>query len=139
MNPSIELLTKTKPKVVYPESDGQPMAENTLQFRYIVMIQGGLEALFREDPNVFVAGDLFWYPVEGTTPSARHRTLWSSSAGPRATGVPTANGKKTMLHPRWFLKCCRRAIATARWFASFSSTNSTGLKSITSTIPTVAR
>ena len=65
MNPSIELLTKPKPKVVYPESDGQPMAENTLQFRYIVMIEGGLEALYRQDPNVFVAGDLFWYPVEG--------------------------------------------------------------------------
>ncbi len=65
MNASIELLTKPKPKVAYPESDGRPMAENTLQFRYIVMIEGGLEALYRQDPNVFVAGDLFWYPVEG--------------------------------------------------------------------------
>jgi Uma2 family endonuclease len=41
------------------------MAENTRQFRYIVTIQGGLDALYRNDPNVFVAGDLFWYPVEG--------------------------------------------------------------------------
>jgi Putative restriction endonuclease len=41
------------------------MAENTLQFMYIVMIQGGIDALFRGDMNVFVAGDLFWYPVEG--------------------------------------------------------------------------
>lgn len=52
-------------KIVYPESDGQPMAENTKQFRYIVTIEGGIDALFREDPQVFVAGDLFWYPVEG--------------------------------------------------------------------------
>jgi len=51
-------------KVVYPESDGQPMAENTKQFRYIVTVEGGIEALFRADPQVFVAGDLFWYPVE---------------------------------------------------------------------------
>ena len=26
---------------------------------------GGLQALFADDPNVFVAGDLFWYSVEG--------------------------------------------------------------------------
>jgi Uma2 family endonuclease len=51
--------------VIYPESDGQPMAENTLQFEYIATIEGGLDARFRNDPNVFVAGDLFWYPVEG--------------------------------------------------------------------------
>jgi Uma2 family endonuclease len=51
--------------LMYPETDGQPMAENTIQYRWIVTIQGGLDAQFRNDPNVFVAGDLFWYPVEG--------------------------------------------------------------------------
>jgi len=49
----------------YPESDGQPMADNTLQYRWIVTIQGGLDAMFKDNPNVFVAGDLLWYPVEG--------------------------------------------------------------------------
>src|SRR5947209_8564135 len=52
------------PRVVYPETDGKPMAENTLQYQWIVTIVGGLDHLFAEDPNVFVAGDLFWYPVE---------------------------------------------------------------------------
>lgn len=51
--------------VVYPDSDGQPIAENTLQFQWIVTIQGGLDAVFATDPDVFVAGDLLWYPVEG--------------------------------------------------------------------------
>ncbi|MFO0950099.1 MAG: Uma2 family endonuclease [Isosphaeraceae bacterium] len=51
--------------VVYSDSDGQPIAENTLQFRWIVTIKEGIEALFRDDPRVFVAGDLLWYPVEG--------------------------------------------------------------------------
>ncbi|HEY7312080.1 MAG TPA: Uma2 family endonuclease [Gemmataceae bacterium] len=51
--------------LMYPESDGQPMADNTQQYRWIVTIQGGLDAQFRHDPNVFVAGDLLWYPVEG--------------------------------------------------------------------------
>lgn len=52
-------------QVIYPESDGQPMADNTKQFRWIVTIQGCLDALFKDDANVFVAGDLLWYPVEG--------------------------------------------------------------------------
>jgi len=51
--------------IEYPESDGQPIAENTLQFRWIMTIEGGLDALFAGDPNVFVAGDLLWYPTEG--------------------------------------------------------------------------
>jgi Uma2 family endonuclease len=53
------------PAVTYPDSDGQPMADNTLQFEWIVTIKGGLEAVFRDRPDVFVAGDLLWYPVKG--------------------------------------------------------------------------
>jgi Uma2 family endonuclease len=41
------------------------MADNTEQFRWIVVIKENLELLFADDPNVFVAGDLLWYPVEG--------------------------------------------------------------------------
>jgi Uma2 family endonuclease len=52
-------------RVVYPDSDGQPMADNTKQFAEIVMVKEGLEALFASRPDVFVAGDLLWYPVEG--------------------------------------------------------------------------
>jgi Uma2 family endonuclease len=55
----------TRPAIEYPDSDGQPMAENTLQFEWIVTIKEGLEALYRDLPDVFVAGDLLWYPVEG--------------------------------------------------------------------------
>lgn len=51
--------------IQYPESDGQPMADNTLQYRWIVTIQGGIDAMFKNNPDVFVAGDLLWYPVEG--------------------------------------------------------------------------
>jgi Uma2 family endonuclease len=60
------IIPPTPPRaIVYPDSDGKPMAENTLQFRWIVTVEGGLESLFAEDPAVFVAGDLLWYPVEG--------------------------------------------------------------------------
>ena len=54
-----------RPTVVYPDSDGMPMAENTLQYEWVVTIKGGLDAIFAHQPNVFVAGDLLWYPVEG--------------------------------------------------------------------------
>ena len=52
-------------KIIYPESDGKPMADNTIQFRWIMVIFYNLEWLFATDTNVFIAGDLLWYPVEG--------------------------------------------------------------------------
>jgi hypothetical protein len=30
-------------KIIYPESDGQPMADKTEQVRWIVTIQGGID------------------------------------------------------------------------------------------------
>ncbi len=52
-------------KIVYPESDGEPIAENTLQFRWIVTVHGGVSSVFKDNPKVFVGADLLWYPVEG--------------------------------------------------------------------------
>ncbi len=52
-------------RILYPDSDGQPMADNTEQFNWIVRIKENLELLFAEVPDVFVAGDLLWYPLEG--------------------------------------------------------------------------
>ena len=37
--------------IEYPDSDGQPIAENTLQFQWIVTIKENLEALFRRQPD----------------------------------------------------------------------------------------
>jgi Uma2 family endonuclease len=51
--------------IVYPESDGKPMAENTKQLRWIQTLYGNISALFRDAPDVFVGGDQLWYPVEG--------------------------------------------------------------------------
>jgi hypothetical protein len=52
-------------RLIYPESDGKPMAENTLQFEWIALIKLNLEACFVQHPDVFIAAVLFWYPVEG--------------------------------------------------------------------------
>jgi Uma2 family endonuclease len=58
----LEARPGTAQEVDYPESDGQPMADNTKQFEWIVTIKENLDALLRD---AFVAGDLFWYPVAG--------------------------------------------------------------------------
>ncbi|MFQ4142732.1 Uma2 family endonuclease [Chlorogloeopsis sp. ULAP02] len=60
-----QLPSETAAEIIYPESDGQPMADNTKQFRWIVTLEENLEILFASQNNVFVAGDLLWYPVEG--------------------------------------------------------------------------
>lgn len=56
---------KVDPTIIYPDSDGKPMADNTKQYQYIVMLHTGIDSHFANNPNVFVAADLLWYAVEG--------------------------------------------------------------------------
>ena len=60
-----QVTPETTIEVIYPESDGQPMADNTEQFAWIVKIKENLEILFASPADVFIAGDLFWYPLKG--------------------------------------------------------------------------
>ena len=60
-----QLIPISSDKIIYPERDGKPMSDNTLQFRWIVIIKENLELLFSNNPEVFVAGDLLWYPIQG--------------------------------------------------------------------------
>jgi Uma2 family endonuclease len=61
--------TRTKPdarpEIVYPDSDGKPLSDNSLQLEWILTLKGAFDALFRDNPDVFVGGDLLWYPIEG--------------------------------------------------------------------------
>ncbi|MEC4803305.1 MAG: Uma2 family endonuclease [Jaaginema sp. PMC 1079.18] len=54
---------------LYPDSDGKPMSDNTVQYRWIVYLVTNLRRLLK-DQTAFVAGDLLWYPHEVTTPPA---------------------------------------------------------------------
>ena len=54
--------------LIYPDSDGKPLADNTTQLRLIFTIKGGLDALFKDRDDVFIAADLLWYPVKLTRP-----------------------------------------------------------------------
>lgn len=53
--------------VLYPDSDGQPMSDNTLQYKWIVRLVSNLKHLLKEQ-TAFVAGDLLWYPVKVSVP-----------------------------------------------------------------------
>ncbi|MBE9059332.1 Uma2 family endonuclease [Sphaerospermopsis sp. LEGE 08334] len=61
-----QLKSETQPEIIYPDSDGNPMSDNTKQYQWIVKIKENLEILFASNPDVFIAGDLLWYPVEGS-------------------------------------------------------------------------
>jgi Uma2 family endonuclease len=50
---------------VYPESDAKPLPDNSLQFRWIMVIADSLTAMFKDAPDVYVACHVAWYPVEG--------------------------------------------------------------------------
>jgi Uma2 family endonuclease len=54
-----------QPHIEYPDDDGLPTSDNSLQLRWILTIYGNLAAIYRPDANVFVGGNLLWYPVEG--------------------------------------------------------------------------
>jgi hypothetical protein len=56
--------------VVYPETDGEPMASSTQQAEVMNTLYDNLCAMFADRDDVFVAMDLFWYPVKGD-PSVR--------------------------------------------------------------------
>ncbi|WP_346294148.1 Uma2 family endonuclease [Sphaerothrix gracilis] len=52
---------------LYPDSDGKLMADNTLQYRWIVRLVTNLKQLL-QGQTAFVAGDLLWYPVQVDAP-----------------------------------------------------------------------
>ena len=60
---NLKINSSSDEDIIYPESDGKPMSDNTKQYSYIVSIKENLETIFQE--NVFIAADLFWYPVRG--------------------------------------------------------------------------
>ena len=52
-------------EIEYPESDGKPMSDNTVQARWIVLLYSNLDLLLPDD---FVAADLLWYPEPSYVP-----------------------------------------------------------------------
>ena len=65
------MATRVRSKLIdYPESDGQPMAETDVHIDLVAGIRERLKARYADDPNVYVAGNLFVYYVEGDPAAA---------------------------------------------------------------------
>ncbi|MFQ6043422.1 MAG: Uma2 family endonuclease, partial [Candidatus Poribacteria bacterium] len=57
-----------KPKeVIYPESDGKPMAETDVHIDQIIDLRKALQAYYRDNPTVYVSGNIFIYYLENDT------------------------------------------------------------------------
>jgi Uma2 family endonuclease len=52
-------------EVIYPESDGKPMAETDLHIDCLIDLREALKDFFRNDPDVYVSGNIFVYYKEG--------------------------------------------------------------------------
>ncbi len=52
-------------EVCYPESDGQPMAESDVHRDLMIALIAMLREYFRDDPQVYISGNLFLYYQEG--------------------------------------------------------------------------
>jgi Uma2 family endonuclease len=62
---AMQTTAATQPEIIYPETDGEPMAQNTKQAEVMMTLKENLDALFADRDDVFVAIDHFWYPVKG--------------------------------------------------------------------------
>jgi Uma2 family endonuclease len=60
-------------ELLYPTDDGNPMAESTEQYDWIVTIKENLEVLLSDRPDVFIAADLAWYPIQVQAPPAPYQ------------------------------------------------------------------
>ena len=58
---SFDLVGEVYDGVVYPSSDGEPMADNDRQFKAIAYVVSALQTHFRYDPTVYAAGDMLIY------------------------------------------------------------------------------
>jgi Uma2 family endonuclease len=52
-------------EIIYPINDGNPLSDNTKQFDWIMLIKANLDVRFARRDDVFISGDMLWYPVRG--------------------------------------------------------------------------
>ena len=108
----------------YPESDGEPMAETEIHLDVTIDLIQGLRRRYRDVPDVYVVGDMFFYYVQGDpravvspdvflvrgvpkTPRRRVYKLWEEGEAPslviEVTSDSTSDedtGKKKAIYER---------------------------------------
>jgi Uma2 family endonuclease len=110
--------------VHYPESDGEPMAETEIHLDVTIDLIQGLRRRYRDVPDVYVVGDMFFYYVQGDprsvvspdvflvrgvpkTPRRRIYKLWEEGEAPSLVIEVTSDstrdedtGKKKAIYER---------------------------------------
>ena len=76
-------------EVVYPESDGLPMAEGDVQGNVIRTLMAGYRYLYRDAPDVHVSGDMFWYPERGNNREVTAPDVMVIDGCPRDRELPS--------------------------------------------------
>ncbi|MFL5805023.1 MAG: Uma2 family endonuclease [Roseiflexaceae bacterium] len=69
--------------VVYPDSDGKPMAENDPQYRAIVNTRFALEQHYLHESHVYIGADLLIYYEEGDTTKSVAPDVFASLGVPK--------------------------------------------------------
>lgn len=96
--------------VVYPERDGRPVAETDVHIEQLLELRETLAWHFRDDPQVYVSGNLLLYYVEGDpnervspdvfvvfgVPKGQRRTykVWEEGKGPDVVFEITSRGTR---------------------------------------------
>ena len=108
----------------YPESDGEPMAETEIHLDVTIDLIQGLRRRYRNDPEVYVVGNMFLYYIQGDpravvspdvflvrgvpkTPRRRIYKLWEEGEAPTLVIEVTSDstrdediGKKKAVYER---------------------------------------
>jgi Uma2 family endonuclease len=61
----MDRITTTAPQIHYPESDGKPMGETDVHIDALIYLREALRDYFRDDPRMYVAGNMLLYYEEG--------------------------------------------------------------------------
>ena len=61
----MDTITTAQKPLHYPESDGKPMGETDVHIDALIYLREALKDYFRDEPQVYVAGNMFLYYEEG--------------------------------------------------------------------------
>jgi len=61
----MDIITTAVQPIHYPERDGKPRAETDVHIDFLIYLREALKDHFRDEPQVFVAGNMLFYYEEG--------------------------------------------------------------------------
>ena len=100
------LTRSVRAEIEYPSSDGEPVAENSLQLDWMVLLVNGLEAQYRETTDVLIAADLFWYPIEGDPKTATAADVMVIFGRPKKVRMSYMQWKEEGIAPQVTIEVC---------------------------------